>query len=200
MPVAAEPGLTRLAPDRAVSLWFRDLVTDHPWLVEAGHVGAFALHPWVFRVLVAAACVVAWRAGRRRAAAVTGATMAGGGLLGVVLKLVIARPRPAWGDPVATEVGFSMPSGHALNAALGVGLLLLLAWPWLRRHGWTAPAVAVGIVVVAVTALDRLVLGVHYLSDVSVGVALGGLLAGAALRLTCRTARPGAPGRERTRR
>lgn len=166
-------GLTGFGLDRAVARWFRDHALSSDALVAVGEVVAVALHPWTFRALVTAGCVVAWRAGRRRAAVVAGATMAAGSLLGVGLKVLIARPRPIWGDPVAVEVGYSMPSGHALNATLGVGLLLVLAWPWLRRRGRTGPAVALGALVAAVAVLDRLVLGVHYLTDVTVGVALG---------------------------
>lgn len=172
--------------DGDVSRWFEALAGRSEWLVDVAEVGAFVLHPWVFRLLVILACVVVWRAGRRRAAVVVGLTMVLGSLLGAGLKLLVRRPRPAWGDPVAEEIGFSMPSGHALGAALGVGLLLVLAWPWLVARRWTLPAVVAGVVVVVLTALDRLVLGVHYLTDVVAGVLLGAALA----LLACRVAAP----------
>jgi undecaprenyl-diphosphatase len=58
---------------------------------------------------------------------------------------------------------FSFPSGHTLNA-FAVGSVVALSFPLL------APAV----VVVAVSiAASRVVLGLHYLSDVLVGAALG---------------------------
>lgn len=179
-----ETGFTDFGPDRAVALWFNRLAADHGWLTDVGHVLAIALHPWVFRLLVLAASLAAWRAGRRRVAALAAGTMVAGSLLGAGLKLLIGRPRPAWGDPVATEIGYSMPSGHALNAALGTGLLLLLAWPWLTARGWTGPAVVAGAVVVVAAALDRMVLGVHYLTDVTVGVGLGLALTAVAVRTT----------------
>jgi undecaprenyl-diphosphatase len=192
-------GFTDVPLDRAVSLWFREHVATHEWVVDLGEVVAVGFHPWVFRGLLAGACVLAWRAGHRRAAVVAGATMVVGSLLGLGMKLLVARPRPAWGDPVATEVGYSMPSGHALNAALGVGLLLMLAWPWLRARGWTRQAVAVGGVVVALTVLDRLALGVHYVTDVGVGVLLGGALVAAAYQLTRRATARAAGRREHSR-
>lgn len=185
-------GLSDFPPDREVSLWFRELALGAEWLVRAGEGVAVGFHPWAFRLAVAAACVVAWNTGRRRAAAVAGATMAVGSLLGLVLKLVIARPRPFWGDPVAMEIGYSMPSGHALNATLGVGLLLLLAGPWLRTRRRRVATYSAASLVVAVTALDRLVLGVHYLTDVTVGVAVGTALTALAARLL-------RPGRARPR-
>lgn len=175
-----------LGVDRTVADAFYSVAVQNPWVVDVGEVLAFALHPWVFRVAVTGACVLAWRHGRRRTALACGATMVVGSLLGVVLKLVVARPRPSWGDPVAAEIGYSMPSGHALNAALGCGLLLVLAWPVLRRPGTRMAAVAAAAVVTGVTALDRMVLGVHYLSDVTVGVGLGAALTLVAHRLTSR--------------
>ena len=150
---------------------------ENPWVEDVGEALAFALHPWVFRTVTAGACVAAWGAGRTRTALVCGGALAAGSLLGVGLKLLIARPRPVWGDTVAAEIDYSMPSGHALNAALGSGLLLVLGWPWLRRRGWHRGAVVVAGGLVSVTALDRLVLGVHYPTDVTVGIGLGGAIA-----------------------
>lgn len=195
-PVAG--GLTSLEPDRSVALWFREHVMSNEALVAAGEIGAIALHPWTFRVLVAVGCALAWRAGRRRAAVVAAVVMAGGGLLGFAVKVAVARPRPAWGDPVAAESGYAFPSLHALNAALGTGLLLVvLAAPW-RHHRSRAAVAAVtgaGVLVVVVTALDRLVLGVHYLSDVVAGVLLGVVLTALAARLS-RGRLDGAEGRQ----
>ena len=178
----SEQAFSSFAPDQAVAEWFRSLALANPALTDTGEVLAYAMHPWVFRTLVGVGAVVAWRAGRRRAALVAGVTMAAGSLLGLGIKVAVARPRPVWGDPVATEIGYSMPSGHALNAALGSCLLLALGWSWLRHRGQTRAAISGGALVVAVAMLDRLLLGVHYLTDVLVGATLGTLLGMAAAR------------------
>ncbi|MFD1710479.1 phosphatase PAP2 family protein [Ottowia sp. GY511] len=84
-----------------------------------------------------------------------------------VLKQAIARPRPSTvGDTLVT--GFSFPSGHAAGAMMVFGLL---AWLLCRR---SAPAVqGLGALVVAAVIVcvgtSRVVLGVHYLSDVAAG-------------------------------
>ena len=77
-----------------------------------------------------------------------------------------------------------MPSGHALNGALALGLLLVLAWPWLRNRGTTRAATAAAAALAAVVCADRLVLGVHYLSDVVVGATIGVLGSATAARLS----------------
>jgi len=184
--IALAAASTGFGPDAATMEVFRSVVSRYPWLVDAGEIVAVVFHPWTFRVAVVGGCVWAWKHGRTRAAQVCAATLVTGSLLGVGLKLVIRRDRPPGADPIAAEIGFSMPSGHALNAALGCGLLLVLAWPWLRRRGWHQMALVGAGGLVLVVAVDRLVLNVHYLSDVTVGVLLGGGLAVLADRLSPR--------------
>jgi membrane protein DedA with SNARE-associated domain/membrane-associated phospholipid phosphatase len=87
------------------------------------------------------------------------------------LKVVVDRPRPAGG---LTEVsGTSFPSGHAsysvFYAWLAVTLIARLR-PGIT--GGTAIVIA-GIALTVASGLARVYLGVHYLSDVSAGWALG---------------------------
>ena len=97
--------------------------------------------------------------------------MAIGGVLGVVLKLLVDRARPTFPEPVAHASGYSFPSGHALNSALGVGVLLLVFLPVLTRVG-RAVAYTLGAALVLLTGYDRVALGVHYVSDVVAGWAV----------------------------
>jgi len=115
-----------------------------------------------------AVAVWLWRRGAQRLAAWAVVTMAIGGVLGVVLKLLVDRARPSFPEPVAHASGYSFPSGHALNSFLGVGVLLLVFLPVLSRAG-RALAVIVGAAVVLLTGYDRVALGVHYVSDVVAG-------------------------------
>ncbi|UQU62893.1 phosphatase PAP2 family protein [Couchioplanes caeruleus] len=96
-------------------------------------------------------------------------TMVTGGVLGAVLKLLVGRHRPDLLDPVARATGYSFPSGHALNAALAAGVFVLVL-PVVRRRWvlWTGAAV-----VAFLTGLTRIVLGVHWTSDVVGGWLLG---------------------------
>ena len=121
-----------------------------------------------------------WRRGAQRLAAWAVVTMAVGGVLGVVLKLLVDRARPAFPEPVAHASGYSFPSGHALNSMLGVGVLILVFLPVLRGPAGCSPT-SLGAAVVLLTGFDRVALGVHYVSDVLAGwvVALA-VLAGTA--------------------
>jgi undecaprenyl-diphosphatase len=71
---------------------------------------------------------------------------------------------------------FSFPSGHALNA-FTIGTVLALSFPTLSP----------GIVLVAASvAASRVVLGLHFLSDVLAGVALGTLIGSSVFTLLVR--------------
>jgi len=66
----------------------------------------------------------------------------------------------------------SFPSGHALGASTGCCLLLLIALRFFSRGGRVAAVIA-AVVIVGTVALARVVLGVHFVSDVLAGITLG---------------------------
>jgi undecaprenyl-diphosphatase len=87
-----------------------------------------------------------------------------------VVKTLIGRPRPA-----AASYGF--PSGHATAAAAYFGALLYLAGA-LRPSAATLIRIG-AVVMIALVAIARVVLGAHWPSDAIGGVALGLALASA---------------------
>jgi undecaprenyl-diphosphatase len=149
--------MTRL--DLAVADALHDNVGATGWLVDALDALATILHPWVLVVLLV-------RRGAWRLAWWAAITMTTGSVLGLVLKLIVARSRPSFDLPLATAPGYSFPSGHALNSAVGVLVLLLVVLPALPTVRWKAAAWCAGLVVIGLTGFDRIGLGVHYVSDV----------------------------------
>ncbi|MBV8927653.1 MAG: phosphatase PAP2 family protein [Mycobacteriaceae bacterium] len=101
---------------------------------------------------------------RRRAWLLAGAGAVAAHAAAVLIKRVIRRPRPTH-PAVAVNVGtpsaLSFPSAHATSTTAATVLLAPLT-------GLPLPAL-----VVPPMALSRLVLGVHYPSDVLTGVAVG---------------------------
>jgi len=102
------------------------------------------------------------------------AAFAGGGLLDVVLKVVIRRPRPPYAAAFLQHFSWSFPSGHALASLIGYGMLAhVLTLLWIhRRSGQIAVVLGATALIVAI-GLSRLYLGVHYFSDVVGGYAAG---------------------------
>jgi undecaprenyl-diphosphatase len=104
----------------------------------------------------------------------------GAAILDPVLKLAVGRLRPVVADPIAYGTGNSFPSGHALGSSICYGAMLLVFLPALPRRA-RRPAVWAAAALVVVIGISRIMLGVHYLSDVvgawCLGVAWLGLTA-----------------------
>jgi len=85
-----------------------------------------------------------------------------------LLKRRVARPRPFVGCPGIRACArsldeFSFPSGHAMHA-VAFSVVLCAYYPSLMLPLWAFTALV---------ALSRVVLGLHYPSDVAVGAAIG---------------------------
>jgi undecaprenyl-diphosphatase len=131
---------------------------------------------WLWPLVAASLAASGNRGLRVLSAAAVAAALANSLLLCV--KARVRRPRPCERarpahfdvDPLAwfPSDRFSFPSGHALNA-FAIGTVVALAFP----------VVAVPVLIVAASvAASRVVLGLHWLSDVLAGAAVG-LLIGA---------------------
>ena len=102
------------------------------------------------------------------------AAFAGAPLLDQWLKMVVHRPRPIYAAAVIHDPTWSFPSGHAMGALAGYGMLayvvILLGGPRSRARTAVVPAAAI---LVGLIGISRIYLGVHYLSDVVGGYAVG---------------------------
>lgn len=117
--------------------------------------------------------VLAWRRRWWLAAEWTLAT-GGSGLMVVFLKRQFARVRPEHLHGFETAHGWSFPSGHAAGSTAVYGLLCYLAMRKAPPH-WR-PAILVAAVMLVITiGLSRVVLQVHFLSDVLAGFACASL-------------------------
>jgi membrane-associated phospholipid phosphatase len=88
-----------------------------------------------------------------------------------LIKLGVDRVRPAL-DPLTLTSGSSFPSGHATAAAACYAAIALLAGR--RRSPRTRSVLAGAATAIAVAvATSRVLLGVHWLTDVLAGLALG---------------------------
>jgi undecaprenyl-diphosphatase len=111
---------------------------------------------------------------RRRFALASGwvFAVAGNGLLNTALKWVFGRRRPLPTDGAALLAGFSFPSGHSSGTVVAYGMLAYLGVRLLAPR-WHLPVLAVAAVFSGLVGLSRLVLGVHFASDVIAGLASG---------------------------
>jgi undecaprenyl-diphosphatase len=98
----------------------------------------------------------------------------GAGLIDHWLKVAIHRPRPLYATALLQHSSWSFPSGHAMGALVGYGMLayvLILMGPRTRRFRLLI-VTGLALLIVAI-GVSRLYLGVHYFSDVVGGYAAG---------------------------
>lgn len=98
--------------------------------------------------------------------------LSGNTLLIKFLKSGFQRHRPVFEDPFSTEPYYSFPSGHSMTAIVLYGLLAYVAYKLVPSSvNWMTTTVL--LTIGTLVGMSRLVLGVHYFSDV-----LGGWIVG----------------------
>lgn len=157
-------------------------LADRPGVLSAARgLSHFGEHSFGWVVVALLGAALAPRRGRDWLVAGAGAFVAH--VTAVVVKRVVRRKRPddpAVGVNVGTPSQLSFPSAHATSttaAAILMGRITGLPLP---------------MVLVPPMALSRMLLGVHYPSDVACGIALGATVARIAVRLQGRARKVGA--------
>jgi membrane-associated phospholipid phosphatase len=102
-------------------------------------------------------------------------TLIGGILVNNIIKLAFARPRPFFPDPFVVEQQFSFPSGHAMMAVIGFGMLAYVLLIPLKNRSLSICIVFGILLLILLIGISRIALGVHFFSDVIGGYAAGGV-------------------------
>ncbi|ROS75336.1 phosphatase PAP2 family protein [Cellulomonas sp. PhB143] len=146
---------------------------EHPALERSLLVYQEVLAPWAVVVAGGVVCLWVWRRHglATRALWAFGTQLASWGIAALAKELA-GRARPVVDDAVAHAPGSSFPSGHAAASATAAVTLTLLVWPLLGPRGRVVVPVLAGCLTVA-TCLDRVLVGVHFPSDVVAGALLG---------------------------
>jgi YegS/Rv2252/BmrU family lipid kinase len=163
--------------DRRVAGGPERLAREHAWILHLSNVVATATQPLYVVPLVLLGAIAVVIKGYRRAGIWTAIVILLARLGYAMAKDIVDRPRPHWAHPVAHVDGSSYPSGHATVIAAAAAIAVLLASMLIRRRGLRRTAIFGALTAAALVGLDRLLLGVHYLSDVIGGYLLGGTIA-----------------------
>ncbi|WP_051461492.1 phosphatase PAP2 family protein [Tomitella biformata] len=150
---------------------------------------------------VVIAAFLTWRTRRVVPGAAVLGTVAIAAVANTVMKSLIGRERPPVLTHLVDETDLSYPSGHVAGTTALVGVVLLVYIAGRPSRVRAGIAAAAAVLVVAVVALTRLYLGVHWLSDTLGGALLGTTVVLAvaavvtsapALDIRARARRPGA--------
>ncbi len=147
-----------------------------PWLTTTLTAITNTFGPVILPILVGIACVVwaklsgAWRDPLLLAGAMVMSTV-----IAVVVKSIVARPRPAEDLQIipGLETSYSFPSGHTTGAATLVLVTTYLLWRHRRGYRSLAAWAAASAVIVLLVGGSRLYLGYHFVTDVLAGACLG---------------------------
>lgn len=165
---ADHPGLVQA--DVEVSRSAERAVAASDALLLVAHGVTLLGEPVVVTLAAALLALLLHRRGRRRLALFVVLARVGAIVLSQGLKLAVDRTRPVFDEPVATALGASFPSGHALGSAAFYATAAVLLQPYVRR---SALLLTGAVLVAALVAVSRVLLGVHYLSDVTAGLLIG---------------------------
>ena len=166
-----------ISHDEAVTAWFVEHRTDA--LISASKVvseiGSFVS----LAILAMLLGIWLWRRGWHVALSVAPVvSLVLASLASTATKALFHRERPPVVLHATTVTLAAFPSGHATDAAaFFLAASLTLAITIARRRSTRALLVATGLFLAALVGLSRLVLGVHWLSDVVAGWALGSAFA-----------------------
>lgn len=159
-----------ISADRDVSDAAEPLVSGSTVLLRLAEAVTLLGDPIGITVAAALLAAALWRRGHGRLAAYVVAARIGALVLSQGLKHLVDRARPVFDAPVAEALGPSFPSGHALGSAVFWTTCAVLLVPRVR---WPRLLLAGAVLVAVLVSASRVVLGVHFLSDVTGGLLLG---------------------------
>jgi undecaprenyl-diphosphatase len=158
--------------DHNSAVRLNSLIAGHAALVAVVKAVTWLGSDGVLWTIIGASAVVLAIRRRWRLTIYLLVTGAGALVLDPVLKSLVGRLRPVVAHPIAHGTGNSFPSGHSLGSIVCYGAVFLVFLPAARGR-WRTAFTTVIVALIALIGISRILLGVHYVSDVIGGWAIG---------------------------
>ena len=148
------------------------------WPVDLAHLIGIITAPFFSALAASVLVIVLWMRHLRAAAGLLALSGLAGVATSETVKALMGRMRPPGAEQFESDLDKSFPSGHAMEGIylyLATGLVLIHLG---RAQGraWMARLGVVLVVIGPMIGLSRLVLGVHWPSDVLAGWAFGSVV------------------------
>lgn len=145
------------------SLFTSQRLENMGWFHALMVLVSFLGSPKMDLIWVAIIAIVLWLRNFRIPAVWAICTIIGGDILGALVKAFVKRARPA--QHLASDDGYSFPSGHTLGFFLVVGILFLVVIPIMQNAAKRAICQLLLIFAIFFLAVSRVYLYAHWPAD-----------------------------------
>jgi membrane-associated phospholipid phosphatase len=163
--------------DKLAQFDARVLVLLAPWRTQTGLAIANVVSRFgtslVMSVLALVVLLTLYRRNWRAVAVGWTLVFGGGKLVEALLKHTLHRTRPIGAMQHLSDPSYSYPSGHAMGAMIGYGMLAYMVLRRVHQPAARAAVTTAAALIILAVGLSRLVLAVHYFTDVVGGYAAG---------------------------
>lgn len=148
-----------------------------PWFERLMRAVSYPGYPPQLYVFLAFIPAILWIAGLKWEAVTEVFAIVGIGAVGMMVKLLVDRPRPTadivnvW--TVLDGGRLSFPAGHASSYVAILGFLLFVLWQSRQRTWWHIALNAVFSILIVLVGASRVYSGEHWFTDVIGGYSLG---------------------------
>ncbi len=141
------------------------------FFIEISKIIHYSFEPSIFIILfLVVICFLFYKKRKLEAISLTILTIITS-IISQGIKILVHRPRPL--NSLITETDFSFPSGHALMALVFFGTLVYLFEHHIKSRSAKRILIVLAALLVLLIGVSRLILNVHWFSDVLGSFALG---------------------------
>jgi len=157
----------------SADLFFNSLSSSiqTPMLIQASKIISIIFEPIYIIVFSLILSMFIWTRGARKDSVFFSILMIAGGIAMYSIKEIFQRARPL--NALMPESSFSFPSGHALISLIFFGFLIYLAIKNIKSKTNKTIISVILIILILLIGVSRIILNVHWASDVMAGWFLG---------------------------